>query len=142
VLPPLSTKTGEQHEVPLTELMRTVIAAQPATLSKLVFPSEKTGGVMSGWTKAVAALQHASGVDFTLHDLRRTCRTLMSRLGVDTEIAELAIGHKRTGLERLYNFDQGWQLRCDAFAKVSDHISGLLDRANEEGKVVAVPART
>jgi hypothetical protein len=30
----------------------------------------------------------------------------MSRFGVDTDIAELAIGHKRKGLERLYNFDQ------------------------------------
>jgi hypothetical protein len=29
----------------------------------------------------------------------------MSRLGVDREIAELAIGHKRTGLDGLYNFD-------------------------------------
>jgi hypothetical protein len=81
-----------------------------------------------------------SGVDFTPLDLRRTCRTLMSRLGVDTDIAELAIGHKRKGLERLHNFDQAWQLRCEAFVKVSDHIAELLGRAAEEGKVVAIPA--
>ena len=60
------------------------------------------------------------------HDLRRTCRTLMSRLGVEHDIAELAIGHKRTGLDRLYNFDQAWQLRCDAFAKVTEHITTLI----------------
>jgi integrase len=142
VLPPLSTKSGELHEVPLTELMRTVIAAQPVSLSKLAFPSEKTGGVISGWTKLVADLQKGSGVTFTLHDLRRTCRTLMSRLGVDPDIGELAIGHKRKGLERLYNFDQAWQLRCEAFAKVSDHVAQLLSLAAEEGKVVAIPART
>ena len=59
--------------------MCTVIAAQPETLSKLAFPAEKTDGVFSNWGKAVAALQHASGVAFTLHDLRRTCRTLMSQ---------------------------------------------------------------
>jgi hypothetical protein len=45
----------------------------------------------------------------------------MSSLGVGTEIAELAIGHQRNGLERVYNFDEAWQLRCEAFAKVSDH---------------------
>jgi hypothetical protein len=50
----------------------------------------------------------------------------MSRLGVEHDIAELAIGHKRTGLDRLYNFDQAWQLRCDAFAKVSDHVATLI----------------
>ena len=33
----------------------------------------------------------------------------MSRLGVDREIAELAIGHKRTGLDGLYNFDGACQ---------------------------------
>jgi integrase len=61
--------------------MRAVIAAQPATLSDLVFPSEVTGRPILGWTKLVAGLQGTSGVDFTLHDLRRTCRTLMYRLG-------------------------------------------------------------
>jgi integrase len=40
-------------------------------------------------------LQDDPGVKFTLHDLRRTCRTMMSRLDVDHEIAELVIGHKR-----------------------------------------------
>jgi integrase len=141
VLPPLHTKTGEKHEVALTDLMRTVIAAQPKTTSPLAFPSEKSGGVISGWTKLVTALQRDAGVKLTPHDLRRTCRTLMSRLGVDTDIAELAIGHKRTGLERLYNFDQAWQLRCEAFAKVSEHVAALLRLATAEGKI-AITART
>jgi integrase len=142
VLPPSHTKMGEKHEVPLTELMRTVIASQPATVNMLVFASEKSGGVISGWSKTVPALQSASGVTFTPHDLRRTCRTLMSRLGVDHDIAELAIGHKRTGLDRLYNFDQAWQLRCDGFTKVSNYVIQLLRLATEERKVVAIPART
>jgi integrase len=141
VLPPLSTKTGEKHEVPLTELMRTVLAAQPATLSKLAFPSEKTGGVISGWTKAVAALQRASGVVFTLHDLRRTCRTLMSRRRVEFDIAELAIGHKRTGLARLYDFAELWEARCDAFAKVSEHVGRLVVSGHDPGKVVPMQGR-
>jgi integrase len=126
LLPPTHTKMGEKHEVPLTDLMRAVIAAQPTTVSTLVFASEKTGRAFNGWGKSVTALQRAAGVTFTPHDLRRTCRTLMSRLGVEPDIAELAIGHKRTGLDRLYNFDQAWQLRCDAFAKVSDHVAALI----------------
>jgi integrase len=142
VLPPSHTKMGEKHEVPLTDLMRTVIAAQPATVSKLVFASEKIGGVISGWSKTVPALQRASDVKFTPHDLRRTCRTLMSSLGADHDIAELAIGHKPTGLDRLYNFDQAWQLRWDAFAKVSNHVAALLGRASEQSKVVAIPRAT
>ena len=65
----------------------------------------------------------------------------MSRLGVEHDIAELAIGHRRTGLDGLYNFDEAWQLRCDAFAKVSDHIAAMLRGASAERKIVAIPAR-
>jgi integrase len=142
VLPPSHTKTGEKHEVPLTALMRTVIAAQPTTVNPLVFPGEKSGRVISGWSKALKAVRRTSGVSFTPHDLRRSCRTLMSRFLVEHDIAELAIGHQRTGLARLYNFDEAWELRCAAFDKVSDHIRGLLERASAEGKVVAMPARS
>ena len=66
----------------------------------------------------------------------------MSRLGVDREIAELAIGHKRTSLDALYIFDEAWQLRCEAFAKVSDHVAQLLARAAAEGKGVPGATRT
>jgi integrase len=132
VLPPLSTKSGEQHEVPLTALMRTVIAAQPVTASKLVFPSEITGGPIQGWTKLVASLQRDSGVQFTPHDLRRTVRTLMTHHRVDHDVAELAIGHQRQGLDRLYNFAELWDLRCSAFGMVSGHITALV----KAGKVI------
>ena len=76
------TKTGERHEVPLTPAMRAVLTAQPKTTSALVFPSSRGAVQMSGWTKLVGSANRASGVMFKLHDLRRTARTLMSRLGV------------------------------------------------------------
>src|SRR5262245_52634583 len=59
VLPPTHTKMGEKHEVPLTDLMRAVIAAQPATVSTLLFASEKTGRAFQWWGKSVTALQRA-----------------------------------------------------------------------------------
>ena len=112
--------------MPLTDLMRQVIAASQVSTSPLVFPSSKTGGRIKGWTKLVAKLQQASGVDFRLHDLRRTARTLMSRLGVPEDIAELAIGHVRADLVARYNFDTAWDGRRDAFTRVSDHVAGLI----------------
>ena len=126
VVRPEHAKTGAQHEVPLTALMRQVIAGSQISTSPLVFPSSKTGGRIKGWTKLVAKLRQASGVDFRLHDLRRTARTLMSRLGVAEDLAELAIGHVRDDLVRRYNKDEAWEGRCDAFTKVSDHVAGLI----------------
>jgi hypothetical protein len=85
-----------KHEVPLTKLMHAVIAAQPheARSTAHLRLGEDRRCDQRVWTKLVAGLQNDAGVAFTPHDLRRTCRTLMSRLGVVTEIAALAIGHQ------------------------------------------------
>jgi hypothetical protein len=118
----------------LTDLLRAVIAAQPATVSALVFASEKTGRAFNGWGKSVTALQRAASVIFTPHE-RRTCRTLMSRLGVPEDIAELVIGHVRADLIARYNKDQAWEGRSDAFARVSAHIATLIG-ARESAAVI------
>jgi integrase len=137
VVQPEHAKSGAKHEVPLTDLMRQVIAGSPVTTSKLLFPSAVTGGRIRGWTKFVAKLQQASGVQFTLHDLRRTARTLMSRLGVGEDIAELAIGHVRADLIARYNKDEAWEGRCDAFARVSAHVAALIG-ARAGAEVIAL----
>ena len=123
---PEHAKSGAQHEVPLTDLMRAVIAGAPITTSKLLFPSAVTGRRITGWTMWVTNLRQASGVDFRLHDLRRTARTLMSKLRVPEDIAELAIGHVRADLVARYNQDNAWPGRCDAFTRVSDHIATVI----------------
>jgi integrase len=128
VILPEHAKTGARHEIPLTPLMRSIIAGEPGTASPLIFRSAKTGGRLKGWTKLVARLQRASGVDFRLHDLRRTVRTLMTHYRVDHDVAELAIGHAREGLRRQYDFAELWDLRCNAFAKVSNHVAALIDQ--------------
>jgi integrase len=120
-------------------MMRAVIAAQPRGLSPLLFPSRITGGRLNGWTNLVAQLQDLSGVNVELHDLRRTVRTLMSRLGIAEDIAELAIGHQRADLVARYNKDQAWPARVAAFEKVSAHISALLAAAADAcGNVIAM----
>ena len=41
--------------------------------------------------------------DWTLHDLRRTARSLMSRAGVRPDIAERVLGHAIKGVEGVYD---------------------------------------
>jgi hypothetical protein len=88
-----------------TEMMRTVIAAPPAAVSPFVFPSSSLRRKPAApcpagarWFPPSSTLRVSPS---TPRDLRRTARTLMSRLGVEHDIAELAIGHQRTGLDRL-----------------------------------------
>ena len=141
-LPKTITKTAADHDIPLTSLMRAVIAAQPRGTSPLLFPSRMTGGRLRGWIHLVAALRRDSGVPVQLHDLRRTCRTLMSRLGIAEDIAELAIGHQRADLVARYNKDAAWQARVEAFEKVSAHVSALLtEAADDRSNVIAMLGR-
>jgi integrase len=137
-LPKTITKTAADHDIPLTPLMRTVITAQPRGTSPLLFPSRITGRRLKGWTTLVAMLKDLSSVDVELHDLRRTVRTLMSRLGVAEDIAELAIGHQRADLVARYNKDTAWRARAEAFETVSAHISALLVETVGDRKNIVV----
>jgi integrase len=134
-------KTGARHEIPLTTAVRAVLSTQPRTTSPLVFPC-RGGGRMAGWSKLVPRAQRESGVDFRLHDLRRTARTIMSRCGVAEDIAELAIGHLRRGLVRTYNKDSAWEARVDAFERVGDHVAKIVAMPdNAAPSAIALPAR-
>jgi integrase len=138
-LPEHITKTGRAHNVPLTPMMRAVIDKQVRTTSPLVFPSARTNGPISGWSKLLPKLQDLSGVSFGLHDLRRTTRTTMSKLGIGEDVGELSIGHARADLIARYNKDQAWPARVEAFEKVSAHISALLTEAADDcGNVVPI----
>jgi integrase len=142
VLAAQATKTGSRHEIPLTSAMRAVLTAQSRTTSDLVFPSSRTNARMRGWTSRVDGAVSASGVKFRLHDLRRTVRTVMSRLGVAEDVGELAIGHVRRGLIGTYNKDSAWTARVDAFERVSNHVAGVVANADDApASVISLPAR-
>jgi integrase len=137
-LPPQFVKQGRGHIVPISSALEMVLdACLIDARSDLVFASPRTGGRISGWTQLVGALNRSSEVDFDLHDLRRTFRTGLSRLGVDTETAELALGHARSDLEAIYNRDLATDALGDAFSQWAEYIMKLVaenkQRAFSEG---------
>lgn len=112
VLPPSHTKQGRPHEIPLVPALLSLLSQCPRLSSGLVFASSKTGGEMSGWTQMVCKLEAASGVRFTLHDLRRTMRSGLTELGVDDVTAEMMLAHQRDELERIYDKNDRWPARA------------------------------
>ena len=50
--------------------------------------------------------------DWTLHDLRRTCRKLMTRARVRPDVAELALGHFIKGIQAVYDDPAEFALRA------------------------------
>ena len=87
----------------------------------------------------MAVLAHEASVDLKLHDLRRTFRSLLSRLGVSEPIAEIAIGHRRADLIERYDKHVPWPEITAAFEKVSEHVAALLVEADDDrSNVVAL----
>ena len=60
--------------------------------------------ITGAFSKVKRELDAASGVSgWRLHDLRRTMRTGLSRLGVSREVAERALNHVQPGLVAVYD---------------------------------------
>jgi integrase len=75
---------------------------------------------------------------WTLHDLRRTARTLMSQAGIPSDHAEAALGHVKRGVEGTYDRHQYRAEKKAAFAKLAE----LIDRiVNPGANVVAFAER-
>jgi hypothetical protein len=65
---------------------------------------------------------------WVLHDLRRTCRKLMTRANVRADVAELALGHSIKGIQAVYDDRAEYQPMIDeAIQRVADEVAKILD---------------
>ncbi len=112
-IPGSKTKNGQEHEVPLSNLARGLLEYIPQ-MGDYVFMSGRSlsGKPVSGFSKAKARIDEmVSGEDkpaqplehWTFHDLRRTVRTHMSRIGISSEIAARVANHTPQGVEAVYD---------------------------------------
>src|SRR5262249_20688401 len=64
---------------------------------------------------------------WTLHDLRRTFRTGLGRLGVAPHIAELCINHVKGGVEAIYDRHRYQREIKAALALWADHVAAVVE---------------
>ncbi len=64
---------------------------------------------------------------WTLHDLRRTARSLMSRAGVPADHAERCLGHVMPGVRGVYDPYEYLEAKRDAFNKLAASIKGIVN---------------
>jgi integrase len=121
-VPPERFKSGSSHRVPLSRDMLALLEGLPRfAKSPFVFTTNGTKAIngfnrvkrdldrhMLNIMRAAARLRgdDPDGVKlrpFVLHDLRRTMRTRLSSLRVPDTVAEVAVGHGRKGLQRVYD---------------------------------------
>jgi integrase len=124
-----------------TEVARYVQLPQPAVdflkqlklvTGKYLFPSIKTGLPIQQKSLTEQAWhmrrdERMIDIDHWVpHDLRRTVRTGLSRLGCPSEVAEAALGHARKGIEGTYDLHK-YESECKLWLqKWADYMDELI----------------
>ncbi len=130
-VPPAITKSGRPHFIPLPRQAVEVLKHLPRlNKSDAVFPGRK-GKPMTGWSKrlpdAYAATKAEGVAPWTPHDLRRTMRTGLGRLGIEPVVAELLLDHAISDdLARIYDRGAYWPARVEASQAWADHVFAQL----------------
>jgi len=125
-LPAARNKTNQDLIRPLSRAAQTVLTGLP-NQGKFVFT--RTGRVALGsFGELKEEIDRASGVSgWTLHDLRRTARSLMSRAGVPSDHGERCLGHVIGGVRGTYDRHAYRDEMLLAYEKLASLVEGIVD---------------
>jgi integrase len=106
-----------------------IINAQPRLGSNpYVFAAARGNGPMNSFSRAKRAFDGRCDVTgWTLHDLRRTARSLMSEAGVSSEHSERVMGHAIAGIESVYDRHQYDSEKADALKRLAARINAIVN---------------
>ncbi|EKJ94389.1 phage integrase family protein [Bradyrhizobium lupini HPC(L)] len=112
-------KSGQAHIVPLSKeassLLENLVKFVGEESGDCLFSTTNGVKPINGFSRAKTALDkamleilkkkdpEAKLPDWVFHDVRRTVRTRLSALRVNSDVAEMVIGHGKTGLRRVYD---------------------------------------
>jgi len=123
VIPGARYKSKRDTVIPLSRAAQKIVAAQPV-LGDFVF-SVDGSRALGNFGDRKARFDVASGISgYTLHDLRRTARTLLSRAGISPDIAEQCLGHALVGMRGTYDRFQYIDEKRHAF----ETLAALIER--------------
>jgi integrase len=125
------TKNGIEHSVPLPDAALSILQGIMRRGDRdYVFGIARDGG-FSGWSKSKIALDKAVALkeDWRLHDLRRTVRTGLGKLGVQPHVAEAVLNHLPPKLIRTYDRNTYAAEKRDALDEWAAHLKTVIAQA-------------
>ena len=128
-LPPELVKNNREHAFIYGDMAAHVLENLPR-IGELLFPARGYDDrAFSGWSKSKRALDMRCGVEFTLHDLRRTWATRAADLGVHPWVIEAHLNHVSgvvSGVSAIYNRYSYLKEARVAVQVFEEHLSGAL----------------
>lgn len=89
------TKNGESHTLPFSDFVETMLTRRyESQHGHFVFPSDSRTGYIQDPRKAILKVSELSGVDFRLHDLRRTFITIAESRDIPAYALKRLLNHK------------------------------------------------
>ncbi|MDA3807596.1 MAG: tyrosine-type recombinase/integrase [Thiomicrorhabdus sp.] len=137
-------KTDVVNLVPLSPQVISILSKRNQT-GVWVFPTHynttRSGAQNTGHTQSIKdaryKLREMSGLhDWTAHDLRRTGRTIMSRLKIKQHIRERVLNHAQGGIVGVYDQYDYLQEKADALDKLGREIWKILGKKETSAKIV------
>jgi integrase len=129
IIPSASAREkGTAGSLKLPPLALQFIHAQPHLASNPYVFAGRGSRAMSGFSALKRNFDKRAGVgDYSLHDLRRCCRSLMSRAGIASHIAERVLGHAQPGIQAVYDVHRYDVEKADALLKLVDLIEHIFN---------------
>jgi len=89
-----NTKNGDDFDVPMSDYVWRLMHARSLTASsEFVFPGSSRGHTAAAYTSCSIA-RRRSGLQFSLHDLRRTFMTVADEIEIKNEVIKQLVNHK------------------------------------------------
>jgi integrase len=125
IIPGSRYKNGKDTLIPLSKAAQRIIAAQPV-LGDFIF-SANGSHALGGFADRKTAFDAACGISgWTIHDLRRTARTLLSRAGIPADISERCLGHALVGVRGVYDRHEYEAEKRHAFEALAAQIERIV----------------
>jgi len=129
LIPAARVKGKRDFLIPLSGGAAALLDSLPVIGDALTGPVFTTGRCpLNAFSRFKLAFDEKCGVTgWTIHDLRRTARSLMSRTGVDADHAERALGHAIGGIRGIYDRHAFYNEKKQAFELLAAQIDRIIN---------------
>lgn len=127
-IPSADREKGVGGALQLPEEAQKIIAEQMRIGTNAYVFAGRGDGHFQGWSPCKRAFDKQVKIaPWTIHDLRRTARSLMARAGVRPDIAERVLGHAIGGVEGVYDRHSYFEEKADVLERLAGLIASILD---------------